>query len=109
MDNITEKIKCTVTETEETFIFNTIWNFIEDEYQIQVNKEDLVSAIKLKQLCDSNGYDINEILHKVMDYNQGYLDGRIDGITQVNNLLKSLSDTKKYISSTVEKILEELK
>lgn len=109
MFDLVNKIAYTVTETEEAFIFNTIWNFIKDERQIEISKEDLVSAIKLKQLCDSNGYDINEILHKIMDYNRGYVDGRIAAITQVNDSLKSLSDIKNYVSSTVEKILEELK
>ena len=109
MDNITEKITCTVTETEEVFIFNTIRNFVKDQCQIEINKNDLISAIRLKQMCDSTGLDINYLLYKIMDYQHGYIAGRIEGITEVNDALQSLTDVKNYMSSTIEKILEELK
>lgn len=109
MDNITEKIAWTVIETEESFIFNTIRNFVKDQCQIEINKNDLISAIKLKQVCESNGYNIDEILCKANNYEQGFNDGRIEAITKLNNSLKSLLNVKDYMSNTIEKILEELK
>ena len=109
MDNITEKITCTVTETEEAFVFNTIRNFVKDQCQIEINKNDLISAIKLKQVCDSIGLDIYDLLYKVMDYKCGYIDGHIEGLTKANDTLESLINIKNYTSTIIKKLKEEIK
>ena len=58
--NILIEMLTKVTETEDTFIFQTLSDFAQTNYQHTVEKNELIKAIQLIRMMRENGTDISE-------------------------------------------------
>ena len=54
------KITNNVTETQEAFIFQTISEFALNNYQLVIEKEELIRAIQLIRMYKEHGFSIDE-------------------------------------------------
>ena len=72
-----------VTETQDQFIFETISNYTANNYQIVIEKEEIIKAIQLIQMAREYGPSIDErwttataqtaVLHR--EYLRGFQEG----------------------------------
>ena len=81
---ISNKIAHQVQETEDEFIFKTLSDFASDNYNIVVEKQELIQAIKLIRMYREAGFDIGERLATATQqselYMHAYDKGLKDGI-----------------------------
>ena len=56
--NIVSEMLTKVTETEDAFIFQTLSDFAQTNYQLTVEKDELIKAIQLIRMMRENGTDI---------------------------------------------------
>ena len=83
MENLVDDVATRVVETEDAFIFQTLSNFASTNYQITVDKDELVKAILLIRMTKEYGPSIDERwttatqqLECCRDaYNRGFQDG----------------------------------
>ena len=57
--NIVSEMLTKVTETEGAFIFQTLSDFAQTNYQFTVEKDELIKAIQLIRMMRENGTDIS--------------------------------------------------
>ena len=78
------KIAHQVQETEDEFIFRTLSDFAYDNYDIVVEKQELIQAIKLIMMYREAGFDIGERFTTATQqsewYRHAYDKGLKDGI-----------------------------
>ena len=60
VNTISNKIAHQVQETEDEFMFKTLSDFAVDNYNIVVEKQELIQAIKLIRMYREAGFDIGE-------------------------------------------------
>lgn len=83
MENLVGSIAARVTETEDAFIFQTLSDFASANYQITVDKDELVRAIQLIRMSKEYGPSIAERWTTATQqsewyrhaYNRGFQDG----------------------------------
>lgn len=83
MENLVGDIATRVAETEDAFIFQTLSNFASTNYQITVDKDELVRAIQLIRMAKEYGPSIAERWTTATQqsewyryaYNRGFQDG----------------------------------
>lgn len=90
------KIEHVVTETQDKFIFDTISNFAEMNYQIVVEKDELVKAIQLIRMTREFGLSIHERLatatQNAAQYRLAYDRGYEDGVKEEHDRIIDILD-----------------
>lgn len=101
-ETIYEKInKCTqeVTETQDAFIFHVLSDFASMNYDITVEKEELVQAIHLIRMCKAHGPGIHErwttATQQTAYLNDAYIRGFHDGVTEEHDRIMSILERKE--------------
>ena len=88
VDNIVMQVK----ETQDEFIFSTLSDFASTNYNIMVDKKELIMAIQFIRMCNETGTDLRQYYSTATDgtelYRKGYNMGFEAGIQEVRNRLK---------------------
>lgn len=97
MSYVYEGPKMSFTETQEAFIFNTIYGYIDSMCVTTIPKDVLVKAVQLVKLMESSteygiNYDINAALSNASQtliiskraYNKGFEEGRKSAYKDIN-------------------------
>ena len=90
VDNIIMHAK----ETQDEFIFSTLSDFASTNYNVTVDKKELIMAIQLIRTCNETGTDLRQYYNTAMDgeelYRKGYNTGFKDGIREARNALENV-------------------
>lgn len=73
VNTISNKIAHQVQETEDEFIFKTLSDFAADNYNIVVEKQELIQAIKLIRMYREAGFDIGERFTTATQQSEWYM------------------------------------
>lgn len=88
VDNIVMQVK----ETQDEFIFSTLSDFAYTNYNITVDKQELIIAIQFIRMCNETGIDLRQYHNTATDgteiYRKGYNNGFEDGIKEARNRLE---------------------
>lgn len=83
-----------VEETQDEFIFSTLSNFAYMNYNITVDKKELIMAIQLIRTCNETGTDLRQYYNTAIDatelYRKGYDTGFEAGIQEARNRLENV-------------------
>ena len=95
VDNIVMQIK----ETQDEFIFSTLSKYATDNFNIVVEKEELVQAIHLIRMCKAHGSGIYErwttATQQTAYLNDAYRRGFHDGVTEEHDRIMSILERKE--------------
>ena len=85
-------ISMQVQETTDKFIFSVLSNFAFNNYNVVLDKNELVMAIQFIRMCNETGTDLRQYHITATDLTElqakGYNDGIKDGIQKVRNRLE---------------------
>ena len=88
VDNIVMQVK----ETQDEFIFSTLSDFASTNYNITVDKKELIMAIQFIRMCNETGTDLRQYYSTATDgtelYRKGYNTGFEAGIQEARNRLE---------------------
>ena len=88
VDNIVMQVK----ETQDEFIFSTLSDFASTNYNIMVDKKELIMAIQFIQMCNETGTDLRQYYNTATNgtelYRKGYDTGFEAGIQEARNRLE---------------------
>ena len=88
VDNIVMQVK----ETQDEFIFSTLSDFASTNYNIMVDKKELIMAIQFIRMCNETGTDLRQYHSTATDgtklYRKGYNTGFEAGIQEARNRLE---------------------
>lgn len=88
VDNIAMQVK----ETQDEFIFSTLIDFTSTNYNITVDKKELIMAIQFIRMCNETGIDLRQYHNTATDgtelYRKGYNTGFEAGIQEARNRLE---------------------
>ena len=88
VDNIVMQVK----ETQDEFIFSTLSNFAYKNYNITIDKKELIMAIHFIRTCNETGTDLRQYYNTAIDgtelYRKGYNMGFEAGIQEARNRLE---------------------
>lgn len=94
-----DKIVTTVNETQDAFIFSTLSSYAAEQYNITVEKEELVRAIQLIRMSREYGPSIGErwatATQNAAELDRAYKKGLQDGMRYLANRVND----PKYIDS----------
>ena len=90
--NTVDNMVMQVRETRDEFIFSTLSNFASTNYNITVDKQELIMAIEFIRMCSETGTDLRQYHNTASNgmelYRKGYDMGFEAGIQEVRNKLK---------------------
>ena len=93
------KIAHQVQETEDEFIFRTLSDFASDSYDIVVEKQELIQAIKLIRMYREAGFDIGERFTTATQqsewYRHAYDKGLKDGVKKERERIMGILEDVK--------------
>lgn len=73
INGITGTITTTVSETKDQFIFKTISDFASRDYEVVIEKEELISAINYIRFCKEHNLDVVQSVNEsISDFESGY-------------------------------------
>lgn len=115
INNFARRFITEVQETQEQFIFTTLSNFVERNYQLIVEKDELTKAIQLIRMCEEHNINIFEcygnIVHSITDsdaaYGRGYEAGKKEAYDEIKEALMVLGPST--LVSCLEKAEEKTK
>lgn len=85
-----------VEETQDEFIFSTLSNFASMNYNITVDKKELIMAIQFIRMCNETGTNLRQYHSTATDgtelYRKGYNTGFEAGIQEARNRLEKAFD-----------------
>ena len=88
VDNIVMQVK----ETQDEFIFSTLSNFASTNYNITIDKQELIMAMEFIRMCNETGTDLRQYHNTASNgtelYRKGYDIGFKAGAQEVYNRLK---------------------
>lgn len=88
VDNVVMQVK----ETQDEFIFSTLNKFASTNYDITVDKKELIMAIQFIRMCMETGTDLRRCHYTATDirdfYKKGYDEGFEAGIQEARNRLE---------------------
>ena len=88
VDNIVMQVK----ETQDEFIFSTLSDFASTNYNIMVDKKELIMAIQFIRMCNETGTDLRQYHNTATNgtelYRKGYNMGFEAGIQEARNRLE---------------------
>ena len=86
-------------ETQDEFIFSTLNKYTMDNFNIVVEKEELVQAIHLIRMCKEHGPGIHErwttATQQTAYLNDSYRRGFNDGVTKEHDRIMSILEGEK--------------
>lgn len=87
------KFRNTVAENQEEFIFSTISNWMYDNFQIRVNKQELIQALEIVRACrHMEGYSLRDACvnakSHTSSYNDGFKAGYKEGRESIRDLIE---------------------
>ena len=89
---IVSNISMQVQETTDEFIFSVLSDFASNNYNIVLDKKELVMAIQFIRMCNETGTDLRQYHNAATNltelYAKGYNDGIEAGIQKVRNRLE---------------------
>ena len=92
IDNIVMQVK----ETQDEFIFSSLSKYTMDNFNIVVEKEELIQAIQLIRMCKETGTDLRQYYNTATNgtelYRKGYNTGFEAGIKEARNRLEKAFD-----------------
>lgn len=95
VDNIVMQVK----ETQDEFIFSALSKYTMDNFNIVVEKEELVQAIHLIRMCKAHGPGIHErwttATQQTAYLNDAYRRGFHDGVTEEHDRIMSILERKE--------------
>lgn len=95
VDNIVMQVK----ETQDEFIFSALSKYAMDNFNIVVEKEELVQAIHLIRMCKAHGPGIYErwttATQQTAYLNDAYKRGFHDGVTEEYDRIMSILERKE--------------
>lgn len=107
MENLVGSIAARVTETEDAFIFQTLSDFASANYQITVDKSELVRAIQLIRMSKEYGPSIAERWTTATQqsewYRHAYNRGFQDGVKKEREEIDRILHTPRKLDETVNK------
>lgn len=81
-------------ETQDEFIFSTLIDFASTNYNVTVDKKELIMAIQFIRTCNETGTDLRQYYNTAIDgtelYRKGYNTGFEDGIQEARNVLENV-------------------
>ena len=87
-----DSIVMQVREPLDEFIFSTLSNFASTNYNITIDKQELIMAIEFIRMCNETGTDLRQYHNTASNgtelYRKGYDMGFEAGIQEVRNKLK---------------------
>ena len=90
--NTVDNMVMQVRETRDEFIFSTLSNFASTNYNITVDKKELIMAIQLIRMCNETGTDLRQYHNTALNgtelYRKGYNMGFKAGIQEARNRLE---------------------
>ena len=90
--NTVDNMVMQVRETRDEFIFSTLSNFASTNYNITIDKQELIMAIEFIRMCNETGTDLRQYHSTALNgtelYRKGYNMGFEAGIQEVCNRLK---------------------
>ena len=90
--NTVDNMVMQVRETRDDFIFSTLSNFASTNYNITIDKQELITAIEFIRMCNETGTDLRQYHNTASNgtelYRKGYDMGFKAGIQEVCNKLK---------------------
>ena len=73
INSIVSTITTAVSETQDQFIFKTISDFASRDYEIVIEKEELIQAIKLIRFYKEHNLDVVQSVNEsISDFESGY-------------------------------------
>lgn len=94
-----DKIVTTVNETQDAFIFSTLSSYAAEQYNITVEKEELVRAIQLIRMSREYGPSIGErwvtATQNAAELDRAYKKGLQDGIQEARIRLENTFKEEK--------------
>ena len=85
-------ISMQVQETTDKFIFSVLSDFAYNNYNMVLDKKELVMAIQFIRMCNETGTDLRQYHNTATNltelYTKGYNDGIEAGIRKVRNILE---------------------
>ena len=79
-------------ETQDEFIFSTLNKFASTNYDITVDKKELIMAIQFIRMCRETGTDLRRCHYTATDirdfYKKGYNEGFEAGIQEARNKIE---------------------
>ena len=94
-----DNISMQVQETTDKFIFSVLSDFAFKNYNVVIDKKELVMAIQFIRMCNETGTDLRQYHITATDltelYAKGYNDGIKAGIQKVRNRLEE--DCNHYL------------
>lgn len=101
VNNIAYEITRKVQETEEEFIFSTLCNHVQENYEIIVEKKELCAAIELIRKLRENDINIYQLQTKVnsdtKSYAKGYTNGYNSGYASAMNDVTRFAEQRERI------------
>ena len=95
VDNIVMRVK----ETQDEFIFSTLSKYAMDNFNIVVEKEELIRAISLIRMCKEHGPVIYErwttATQQTAYLNDAYRRGFNDGVTEEHDRIMNILERKE--------------
>lgn len=95
VDNIVMQAK----ETQDEFIFSTLSDFASTNYNITVDKKELIMAIQFIRMCNETGTDLRQYYSTATDgtelYRKGYNTGFENGIKEARDRLEKAFDYER--------------
>lgn len=89
------KFRMTVAENQEEFIFSTLSNWIHDNFQIRVNKQELIQAIEIVRACKHMGnYSLRDACVNTKSHTSSYNDGLKQGRESIKDLIEEELDNE---------------
>ena len=89
---IVSNISMQVQETTDEFIFSVLSDFASNNYNMVLDKKELVMAIQFILMCNETGTDLRQYHNTATNltelYSKGYNDGIEAGIQKVRNRLE---------------------
>lgn len=87
-----------VEETQDEFIFSTLSNFASTNYNITVDKKELIMAIQLIRMCNETGTDLRQYHNTATNgtelYRKGYNTGFEARMNKMRNENMDYLDSK---------------
>lgn len=92
-DDIFNKVRTQVVETQEEFIFQTLSNFALNNCNVVVKKDELVEAIQLIRMMKKEGFDPQKLSGYMDAYHSGYARGYLEGIRDEKKRTELMRET----------------
>ena len=88
-----------VQETTDEFIFSTLSKYAMDNFQLVIEKEELIRAIQLIRMYKEHGTGIGErwttAVQQTAELNESYRRGFQDGVTKEHDRIMSILEKEK--------------